>query len=122
MPHEVDMTKALILSLREWWEGQEERRGVRRVVLAVGRFTCVEPALLTTAFARQKHGTFLENAELSIREVPFVAHCRICRDDYRPEIGLRYACPKCGGPMDEIRSGRELKIERIEWDARDVQT
>ena len=118
MPHEVDMTKALILSLREWWKGQGERFPVKSVILRVGEFTCVEPGLLVTAFARQRAETpFLRDAELVIRESPFVAHCRDCREDYRPEIGLRYACPTCRAPMDEIRSGRELKIERVEWNS-----
>lgn len=116
MPHEVDMTKALIMSLKEWWAGQPERRPVRRVILEVGAFTCVEPGLLRTAFARQRRGTFLQGAELEIRESPFIARCRACRQEYRPEIGLRYACPTCGAALDEIISGRELKIERVEWD------
>jgi hydrogenase nickel incorporation protein HypA/HybF len=109
------MTKALILSLKEWWSQQSEPLPVARVILKVGQFTCVEPALLRTAFARQRENTFLHNAELVIKESPFVAHCRICDQDYRPEIGLEYACPSCGAALDEIRSGRELKIERIEW-------
>ena len=118
MPHEVDMTKALILSLREWWKGQDERLPVKSVILRVGEFTCVEPQLLVTAFARQRKETpFLQEADLVIRESLFIAHCRACREDYRPEIGLHYACPACKAPMDEIRSGRELKIERVEWAA-----
>ncbi len=115
MPHEVDMTKALILSLKEWWVSQPERLPVQRVVLTVGQFTCVEPDLLRTAFARQRAGTFLDSAELVIRESPFIAHCRGCKQDYTPDLGLRYACPTCGAALDEIRSGRELKIDRVEW-------
>lgn len=117
MPHEVDMTKALIMSLKEWWNSQPERLPVRRVILSVGQFTCVEPHLLTSAFAKQRQNTFLENAELVIRDCPFVAHCAPCGQDYSPDLGLRYACPQCGAALDEIRSGRELKIERVEWDA-----
>jgi len=115
MPHEVDMTRALILSLTEWWRQQTDPRPVARVVLAVGQFTCVEPDLLRTSFARQRVGTFLEGAELAIKDVPFVAHCRRCDRDYRPDLGRQYACPDCADPLGEIRSGRELKIERIDW-------
>lgn len=116
MPHEVDMTKALIMSLRDWYATQAEPQPVRRVRLVVGQFTCVEPDLLRTSFARQKQGTFLEKAEIVIRESPFIAFCQTCEKEYRPDIGLEYACPTCGAAMDEIRSGRELKIERVEWD------
>lgn len=116
MPHEVDMTKALIMSLKEWYAGLSDPRPVQSVHLVVGDFTCVEPDLLRTSFERQKQGTFLERARIVIRNSPFVAYCRACEREYKPEIGLEYACPGCRAPMDEIRSGRELKIERVEWE------
>ncbi|MEB3165028.1 MAG: hydrogenase maturation nickel metallochaperone HypA [Prochlorothrix sp.] len=112
--HETDMTKALILTVRDWWEAQPEPLPVARVHLRVGQFTCVEPAGLQFAFEVQTRGTFLEGASLEIHEIPLVAFCHSCQREYRPEIGLRYACPDCGHPMEEIRSGRELKIDRIE--------
>lgn len=116
MPHEVDMTKALIMSLKEWYAGLSDPKPVQSVHLVVGDFTCVEPDLLRTSFERQKLGTFLESARIVIRNSPFVAYCRACEREYKPEIGLEYACPGCRAPMDEIRSGRELKIERVEWE------
>ena len=116
MPHEVDMTKALILSLKEWWAEAQEARQVRAVILQVGDFTCVEPDLLTRSFAQQRLSVpFLQDAELVIHPIPFVAHCRACVQDYRPDLGLHYACPTCQAPLHDIRSGRELKIERVEW-------
>ncbi|MEO0408630.1 MAG: hydrogenase maturation nickel metallochaperone HypA, partial [Cyanobacteria bacterium P01_A01_bin.135] len=51
------------------------------------------------------------------RETPLVAFCHPCQQEYRPTIGLQYACPTCSAPMEEIRSGRELKIDRIEYAA-----
>jgi hydrogenase nickel incorporation protein HypA/HybF len=115
MPHEVDMTKALIMRLGDWWRGQPDRRPVGRVTLLVGAFTGVEPALLRRSFERQKRGaSFLQDAMLEIRESPFIARCRACARDYRPELGIRYACPRCGAALDEIRSGRELKIAQVD--------
>jgi len=116
VPHEVDMTKALIMSLREWVQTQVAPLPIKRVRLVVGQFTCVEPQLLRTAFARQKQGTFLDKAEIVIRESAFVAHCGKCDAEYQPELGLEYACPTCRAPLHDIRSGRELKIERVEWE------
>jgi len=118
MPHEVDMTKALIMSLREWYGTQAEPPPIARVRLVVGQFTCVEPQLLRSAFARQKRGTFLDKAEIVVRESAFVAYCAKCEAEYRPELGLEYACPTCRAPLHDIRSGRELKIERVEWEER----
>lgn len=112
--HETDMTKALILTVREWWNAQPERPPVARVYLTVGQFTCVEPASLQFAFDVQSKGTFLEGAELVIQETPLIAFCHPCQAEYRPAMGSNYACPTCHAPMDDIRSGRELKIDRVE--------
>lgn len=115
--HETDMTKALILTVKDWWEAQPDRPAIARVHLIVGQFTCVEPAGLQFAFEVQTRNTFLEGAELAIRETPLIAFCHTCQQDYAPEIGIQYACPTCNAPMDDIRSGRELKIDRIEYAA-----
>ena len=113
--HEVDMTRSLILTLQDWWESQPERPAVTRVHLVVGQFTCVEPASLQFAFAQQVRGTFLSSAELKIQETPLVAFCHSCQREYRPRIGLQYGCPTCHAPMEDIRSGRELKIDHIDY-------
>ncbi|HEY9736665.1 MAG TPA: hydrogenase maturation nickel metallochaperone HypA [Trichocoleus sp.] len=115
--HETDMTKALILTVRDWWQSQPQRPPVSKVHLIVGQFTCVEPVSLQFAFEVQTQGTFLDGAELVIQETPLIAFCHPCEAEYRPEMGLHYACPTCGNPMEDIRSGRELKIDRIEYGA-----
>ncbi len=40
-----------------------------------------------------------------------------CQQEYKPEIGLQYSCPDYKSPMEDIRSGRELKIAPIEYSA-----
>ena len=113
--HETDMTKALILTLQEWWRSQPGQPRVAAVYLTVGKFTCVEPASLQFAFQVQTRGTFLEGSTLHIEETPLIAYCHRCRQEYQPQIGSQYACPDCAQPMEDIRSGRELKIDRVEW-------
>ena len=110
--HETDMTKALILTLKDWWEA-EERPAIARVHLIVGQFTCVEPVSLQFAFEVQTRNTFLENVELVIQETPLLAFCHTCQQEYSPTIGVQYTCPTCRSPMEDIRSGRELKIDRV---------
>ncbi len=109
------MTKALIFTLRDWWELQPEPPQISCVHLTVGQFTCVEPASLQFAFDAQIRDTFLAGARLQIQDVPLVAFCGSCDQEYRPEIGTDYTCPQCRSPMEDIRSGRELKIDRIEY-------
>lgn len=113
--HETDMTKALIVTIREWWESQPGRPPVERVFLTVGQFTCVEPASLQFAFGVQTQGTFLDGAELVIQETPLIGFCHPCQQEYRPAMGLNYACPNCASPLEDIRSGRELKIDRVQY-------
>ena len=113
--HETDMTKALILTIKDWWESQPEHPHISQVHLTVGRFTCVEPISLQFAFEVQSHQTFLEGAQLIIHETPLIAFCHHCQQEYAPEIGKQYACPTCQSPMEDIRSGRELKIDRLEY-------
>lgn len=120
--HETDMTKALIVTLRNWWEAQPERPQISCIHLIVGQFTCVEPASLQFAFAVQIRNTFLAGTTLTIRETPLIAFCHRCQQEYRPEIGIQYACPTCRSPMEAIRSGRELKIERIEYCSNSAET
>lgn len=116
------MTKALIMTVTDWWESQPERPEVSKVHLVVGRFTCVEPVSLQFAYEVQTRDTFLANTELVIRETPLTAFCHPCQQEYSPAIGLQYACPDCQAPMDDIRSGRELKIDRIEYCSDSVKT
>lgn len=113
--HETDMTKALIVTVRDWWEAQPEHPKISHVYLTVGQFTCVEPASLQFAFEVQTRNTFLDGAKLVIQETPLIAFCHCCAKEYRPEIGIQYACPDCGSPMEDICSGRELKIDRVEY-------
>lgn len=113
--HETDMTKALIITVRDWLEAQPNSPKIEKIHLVVGKFTCVEPASLQFAFTAQTRNSFLEGVQLDIRETPLIAFCHNCQSEYRPEIGLQYSCPTCNSPLDDIRSGRELKIDRIEY-------
>ena len=113
--HETDMTKALILTVKDWWESQPEEPKISCIHLIVGKFTCVEPVSLQFAFEVQTRNTFLDGAKLIIQETPLIAFCHRCQQEYQPEIGIQYACHNCNSPMDDIRSGRELKIDSIEY-------
>jgi hydrogenase nickel incorporation protein HypA/HybF len=113
--HETDMTKALILTVRDWWESQPEQPPVEKVFLTVGKFTCVEPASLQFAFEVQTQGTFFDGAELVIQETPLIAFCHTCQAEYRARNGSAIRLPHLPSPMDDIRSGRELKIDRVQY-------
>lgn len=116
--HETDMTKALILTVKDWYESQPDKPQIEKIHLIVGQFTCVEPVSLQFAFEVQTRNTFLAGVELVIKDIPLIAFCHHCQQQYQPEIGLQYSCPDCKSPMEDIRSGRELKIDRIEYSSK----
>ncbi|MEM9275172.1 MAG: hydrogenase maturation nickel metallochaperone HypA [Cyanobacteria bacterium P01_F01_bin.143] len=120
--HETDMTKSLILTIKDWYESQPETPKIEKVHLIVGQFTCVEPVSLQFAFEVQTRNTFLADVELVIKDIPLIAFCHSCQQEYQPEIGLQYSCPDCKSPMEDIRSGRELKIDRIEYSSLQANT
>lgn len=113
--HEVDMTKALIITIRDWQDVQPEPVKIEKVHLIVGAFTCVEPVSLEFTFATAIKNTFLDGAQLIIKDAPLIAYCHPCQKEYTPSMGLQYSCPDCHHPMDDIRSGRQLKIDHIEF-------
>jgi hydrogenase nickel incorporation protein HypA/HybF len=111
--HETDMTRALILTMKDWYGEQSDKLQIEKIHLIVGQFTCVEPMSLKFAFEVQTRNTFLEGVELIIEDIPLIAFCHTCQQEYQPRIGLQYSCPDCQAPMEDIRSRRELKIDHI---------
>ncbi len=114
--HEVDMTKCLLIALHEWRDQQDiAQPEVTAIHLEVGRFTCVEPEQLLFTFKAAVVGSWLEGAELRIEEIPFVGRCLICASTYNPLPELAYRSPCCDHPLEEIVSGRELRIRSIDY-------
>jgi hydrogenase nickel incorporation protein HypA/HybF len=114
--HEVDMTKCLVLSMNEWLQQHDpDVPSVTRVNLQVGQFTCVEPKQLELTWRVAISNSWLEGAELSIEEIPLVARCICCHRTYSPAVDNAYKSPCCEHPMEDIVSGRELRIKSIDF-------
>jgi hydrogenase nickel incorporation protein HypA/HybF len=114
--HEVDMTRALLLSLQEWRAGhspQEPR--VSTVHLQVGAFTCVEPDQLLTTWRAATQAGWLTGAELAIEAVALVGRCLRCSATYSPLAAQAYRSPCCDQPLEEIVQGRELRIRSVDY-------
>ena len=113
--HEVDMTRCLLQALEDWRDQHPVQPQVGTIHLLVGEFTCVEPSQLQLSFAAAVKDTWLAGARLSIASVPLVGKCLVCGNSYRPNPTSAYASPCCGHPLETILSGRELKIQRIDY-------
>jgi hydrogenase nickel incorporation protein HypA/HybF len=114
--HEVDMTKCLLLSMNQWKEQHSPATPVvQRVHLEVGSFTCVEPDQLVTTWGVAVQRSWLQGAELVINTVPLVGRCLACNSTYSPDPEQAYRSPCCRHPMEEIVSGRELRIRSVDY-------
>ena len=114
--HEVDMTRCLLLSMHEWKQQHAPRvPQVDRVHLDVGSFTCVEPDQLVVTWSDAVKGTWLDGSELVIESVPLVGRCVRCQATYSPDAAYGFRSPCCQHPMEEIVSGRELRIRSVAY-------
>ncbi len=86
---------------------------VERVNLKVGRLAAVVPDSLRFCFDIITKDTRISGAELNIEEVPVVAKCNDCHEEFTID-GPAFSCTECGGGSIEIISGRELDIASIE--------
>ena len=81
--------------------------------LRVGQMTGVVPEALQHAFVVLRAGTLAENAELSVENVPAVAWCVVCQQEFETP-GPFCECPVCETPSRDVRHGRELEIVSLE--------
>ena len=94
------------------------RRGaahVRRVVLRIGALSGVEPEALRFAFAELTPGGIAEGAELEIEHLPALARCPECTQVFPADRAGICLCPHCGAMSGDLRQGRELELQRIEF-------
>lgn len=114
--HEVDMTKCLLLAMQDWRQQHAPRiPTVQAVHLQVGDFTCVEPDQLVFTWQAAVQGSWLAGSRLAIESVPLVGRCVCCGERYSPQAAQAYRSPCCDQPMEEIVSGRELKIRSVDY-------
>ena len=93
----------------------EDLKGVpvERIHLKVGKLSAVVPESLRFCFQAASRDTPLADSELVIEEIPVVAKCRQCRQQWTID-GPSFQCKYCQSGAIELLSGRELDIESIE--------
>lgn len=109
--HELALSSSLVDALRE----EAARRGfarVRRVTLAIGALSHVEPEAMAFCFDIVTRGTLAEGTELEIERPPGRAFCIDCGQEVA--IAARgEACPGCGGFRLLVRGGEELRLVEL---------
>lgn len=90
-------------------------RRIVAVTLRVGRLASVHADALRFGFDLVRQDTPLAGATLTIVDVPVRIWCPSCAAEVELPGIQRFACPACGTRSADIRAGRELDLESIEF-------
>ena len=110
--HEVALACSLLQLVLDNARQQGARR-VKRVVVAIGTLSHVEPHTLTQALSSASTGTLTGEAELAIEEPPGSAWCFDCGDTV-PLARPGDPCPRCGGGRLVVNGGDEMRLKAPE--------
>lgn len=110
--HELSIARSLI----EIASGEAKKIGrpVEAVHIKVGALSGVVSEALLYAYEFASQATNLEGSKLVIEDVPVEIFCAPCGKLAQLTGIQSFACPECGVPSGDLRSGRELEITALE--------
>jgi hydrogenase nickel incorporation protein HypA/HybF len=106
--HELGLTQEILEIVAQ----RADNRRVRRIVLEIGKLSCVLPDAIRFCFDICATGTVAEGAALEILQPSGKGRCRECGMEFPLEAVL--AVCRCGSSNVEWLSGEELKIKLME--------
>lgn len=110
--HELSATQRIVdIALEHARQAGAAR--VLKINLTLGELSGFSGESIRFCFDILSRGTEAESALLSISRKPVRARCGECKDEFAPSL-TDWACPRCGGFMEEVVSGREFYVESIE--------
>lgn len=110
--HELSIVSQMLAIVEENCR-EHAIRQVKRLVMAIGEFTCVEKEALRFAFDSLSPDSIAAGAELVIRSVAPKAFCEGCQQEFSITFTEKN-CPTCGIRSQKIVAGEELHLESIE--------
>ncbi|MBW2366571.1 MAG: hydrogenase maturation nickel metallochaperone HypA [Deltaproteobacteria bacterium] len=111
--HEMGIAMQIIKIAEAAIPADLENPRIARINLRIGKLSAVVPESLRFCMEFAGKDTVLEDAELVIEEIPVVAQCHKC-DNQWTITGPVFTCQKCQSGDIEVLSGRELDVESIE--------
>jgi hydrogenase nickel incorporation protein HypA/HybF len=106
--HELGLTQEILEIVTQ----RAQERKVKRVVLEIGKLSCVLPDAVRFCFDLCASGTSAEGAELEIVQPPGTGRCRQCGSEFAIHEVLARCI--CGCSDVEWLSGEELRIKTME--------
>ncbi|MCA9191734.1 MAG: hydrogenase maturation nickel metallochaperone HypA [Planctomycetales bacterium] len=91
---------------------------VRKVVVACGELSGVEPELVSLAFNEMRgstdhSGVTTDQAELEIRRQPILARCIECGFEFKVE-DFEFLCPTCRSTNNQVLAGEDFHLQTID--------
>jgi hydrogenase nickel incorporation protein HypA/HybF len=106
--HELGITQEILQVVTE--RAQEHK--IKRVVLEIGKLSCILPDAVRFCFELCAEGTPAEGAELEIIQLPGRGCCRQCKQEL--ELHAVFSRCACGSSDIDWLSGEELRIKEME--------
>lgn len=113
--HEYSLTLNLLDIAEE--EGKKNNaKKIIKIKLKVGKFSGVEPILLSHSFEiLKKTKKIFEEAILEIEKEEPLLRCTSCGKIFTSE-DFPFICPECGNIYNELIKGSDIIIEKIEME------
>jgi hydrogenase nickel incorporation protein HypA/HybF len=110
--HELSVTEEVLNITLDHADKARAAR-VLKVNLVIGELTCFMEESVRFYFDIMSEGTIADKALLSISSIPAMGRCGQCRLEFVPKR-TDWLCPRCGGSLHDLISGREFYVESIE--------
>ncbi|MGI6360766.1 MAG: hydrogenase maturation nickel metallochaperone HypA [Bacillota bacterium] len=111
--HETSLMEQLLTVAEEHLASYRVKK-VNKLIIKTGKLANVIPAALEFAFEALSRGRIMQGAELSLLEMPIIARCQDCCNEY--EAAIPFVCPACGSNSAEIVSGAEVFLDSIDFE------
>ncbi len=102
-----------ILEIVEDIMKDEPKTHLKKVIVEVGELTAVVPESLEFCYQALTAGTELEESRIVIEQIPVLARCRNCHEEFHAD-SVFLICPHCQSGDVQILRGQELQVKELE--------
>lgn len=105
------------MNIVETVEEKAKAEGVNKVLkveLQIGSSSGVVVEALRFALEEAVKKGVMDEAEITIEEIPSILKCASCKNEFAPE-DIFTPCPKCGHLYSDVIQGDEMVIKKIKY-------